>query len=271
MTLIDLLVKYPVPCLIIAILVIFSIVSIIALVYVLSKKLHFNDKGKHTDIKNMISTEFEGKIQEYEQLRTFYDDQRDEINKEIWDMERNGTMEKYMQIVEDKLTLVIKCLKESHEALLYTKIEDKMYITIHPDIKQYQHIMRNVYWELKESLRSAMRRNGFTKKSTDDLSTYASEKLEMLYNIIELLTDTDYNSTVISIQELRDNQRRKASIYGKILMSIFIEAKSIAVKIQSDVDMLRKVRKLIQDSFSIDRKVLTVIEAKEIIYSIKKG
>lgn len=269
MELLDLIMKDPVQFGIFVILLVGFFTVIIVLLVKIVKKRDITISKNGVELKQVVDKEINQKFTEYDQLRTLYDDQRDEINREIWELERNGTMEKYMILVEDRLQVAVKAFRETHELLVCAKIDNPKDIAMHPDVRRYTFIMRNVYWELKETFRSAMRRNGFTKKSTDDLNRYALEKLEVMFKMVETLIDTDYSSDVVSIQEIREAQRANAAEYGKMLMGVFIEAKAIAVRVQAEADMLKKARRLMQETFTKNREILTVENAKAAVYGTK--
>lgn len=267
MTFYDFLDKDPTLAIGIFILIGLILITVLVVAILLTRKRDVSIGKDGISIKAAIEEQVAGAVGEYEQLRTLYDDQRDDISRKIWDLEKNAVMERYMTMVEERLSIACKHMREVHENLIAAKLPPGADVPIHPDVRRYTFKIRNVYYELKDELRNAMRRNHFVEKSTDELHLYAMQKLDRLFKLVEDLIDGDYDSEILPIRELREEQRRRAPEYGQMLMGIFTAAKSIAVQIQADVDMLKKAKRLMQEKFAKERLVITSEDAIAQCYS----
>lgn len=261
MTLLDFIVHHPAEAILLLLAIVAAFAAVVFIFMFATRRRTVTIGKDGLSVEAVAAEAVQKNVDQYIQLAVLYDDQRDEINRKLWTLEQNDAMARYMNLVDERVAVACKRFKEVHEQLIAQKIGERGDVSWHPDVRRYGYMIRNIENDLRDRFRTAMRRNGFVSKSMDELRQYATTKLEAFFAAVATIIDTDYQSDILPIGELRAAQAAHKAEYGAIMLDIFLQAKSISRQVAAEVERLKAARKYMQTVFLHEKRIVTADEA----------
>lgn len=198
----------------------FMFITLIAITFLLIK-LRPSDIGPLKFQKKQAEEIADRYLRSVEKIR--------ELQRRISVIEEVETMRDQMRVADNILDDFLRRAKQVHLELMNQRVTDDTYKQYVEELNTYSLRIELATEDIKREIRRSFRENHFTEKTPSEFSAYVSERLKILFRIVEDAIDYRYFSNILPIELLRETNRQKTPEYRESLESIYTQAKEISI------------------------------------------
>lgn len=159
-----------------------------------------------------------------------------ELQRKITIIEEVEILRDQMRVADNVLEDFLRKAKQVHLNLMNARVTDENYREYVDELNTYSLRIELATEEIKREIRRSFRENHFADRSHKEFGVYVTERLKVLFAIVEDAVDHRYLSKILPIEELRETNKEKAPEYMEQLTMIYSNARDIAISKRCEAD-----------------------------------